>query len=57
MIPLLLVTSLTCPNIKDLIHDVRQHETLPENIRQEIIVELLLVAPPGCRDLETELSG
>ena len=56
MIPLLLATSLTCPDIKELIYDVRQHDSLPENIRQEIIVELLLVAPPGCQDLETELS-
>ena len=57
MIPLFLVTSLTCTDIKDLIYDVRQHKSLSEAIRQEIIVELLLVAPPGCKDLETELSG
>ena len=57
MIPLLLVTSLSCSDIKELIYDVRQHESLSETIRQEIIVELLLVAPPGCNDLETELSG
>ena len=56
MIPLLLATSFTCSDIKELIYDVRKHESLPENIRQEIIVELLLVAPPGCQDLETELS-
>ena len=56
MIPLLLATSLTCPDIKELVSDVRRHESLPEIIRQEIIVELLLVAPPGCQDLETELS-
>ena len=56
MIPILLATSLTCPDIKELIYDVRQQNNLPNNIRQEIIVELLLVAPPGCKDLQTELS-
>ena len=57
MIPLLLATSFTCTDIKELVSDVRQHESLPDNIRQEIIVELLLVAPPGCKDLQTELGG
>ena len=56
MIPLLLATSLTCPEIKDIISGVRRHENLSETIKQEIIVEMLLVAPPGCIDLETELS-
>ena len=57
MIPLLLATSFTCADIKELVYDVRRHENLSDNIRQEIIVELLLVAPPGCKDLQTELGG
>jgi len=55
MISLLLVT-LTCPDIKEIIAGVRQHESLPNNVREEIIIELLEVAPPGCKDLKTELS-
>jgi len=56
MIPVLLSLTLTCPDIKDLIYDVRQNGVISETIKQEIIVELLEVAPPGCKDLETELS-
>jgi hypothetical protein len=56
MIPLLLATTLSCVDVKDIISGVRQHENLSETIKQEIIVEMLLVAPPGCIDLETELS-
>jgi len=56
MISVLLAASLSCPDIKDIISGVRRHENLSDTIRQEIIVEMLLVAPPGCIDLETELS-
>lgn len=56
MIPILLATTLSCVDIKDIISGVRQHENLSETIKQEIIIEMLLVAPPGCIDLETELS-
>lgn len=56
MISLLLAISLTCPEVKDLISKVRSNDSIPDGIKSEIVTELLLVAPEGCLDLQTELS-
>ena len=57
MITLLLVSSFTCSEIKGLISNVRAYSGLSETIKEEIVVEFLNIAPPGCKDLQTELGG
>ena len=56
MIEFLLAVTLECSRVKEVISHVRANDSLPAAIKEEIIMELLEVAPPGCQDLNTELG-